>query len=79
MISGRFSKIMVKMAEASEKGSLPHTKYLFDIGGVKEDIQPSRPEQGGAKSGRFAAGRSEEAARGRCAEKCGDGERRRGE
>ncbi|AXC13595.1 hypothetical protein ACPOL_4320 [Acidisarcina polymorpha] len=38
VISGRFAKIMVRMAEASEKGSLPHTKYLFDIGGVKEDI-----------------------------------------
>jgi hypothetical protein len=30
---------MKTTAEKSAKGSLPHTKYLFEIGGVKEEIQ----------------------------------------
>jgi hypothetical protein len=39
LISESFSDIMKNMAKDSIAGSLAHTKYLFDIGGVKEDIQ----------------------------------------
>ena len=39
VVSGKFASIMKTMAERSEKGSLPHTKFLFEIGGVKEEIR----------------------------------------
>jgi hypothetical protein len=39
VVSGNFANIMQTLAEKSAKGSLSHTKYLFEIGGVKEDIQ----------------------------------------
>ncbi len=39
VIAENFVTIMTTMAEKSNEGSLSHTKYLFEIGGVKEDIQ----------------------------------------
>jgi hypothetical protein len=42
-VSRKFAKIMKTMAKKSEEGSLSHTKYLFEIGGVKEEIQRKDP------------------------------------
>jgi hypothetical protein len=39
VVSENFAHIVQTMAEKSAKGSLSHTKYLFEIGGVKEEIQ----------------------------------------
>jgi len=39
VISEEFSDIVETMANKSKAGSLAHTKYLFEIGGVKEEIQ----------------------------------------
>ena len=39
VVSRQFANIMKAMAEKSAKGSLAHTKYLFEIAGVKEEIQ----------------------------------------
>ena len=39
VISTNFVHILDKMAKKSVEGSLPHTKYLFEIGGLKEIIE----------------------------------------
>jgi len=39
VVSGNFANILDRMAKKSVEGSLSHTKYLFEIGGVKEDIE----------------------------------------
>jgi hypothetical protein len=39
LIAQGFSEIMEAMAQRSIEGSLAHTKFLFEIGGVKEDIE----------------------------------------
>jgi hypothetical protein len=38
LIAKQFSEIMESMAERSKAGSLAHAKFLFEIGGVKEDL-----------------------------------------
>jgi len=38
LIAREFSEIMESMAEKSKAGSLAHAKFLFEIGGVKEDL-----------------------------------------
>jgi hypothetical protein len=38
LIAKQFSEIMESMAEKSKAGSLAHAKFLFEIGGVKEDL-----------------------------------------
>ena len=39
LLSEAFPEIVLKMATESINGSLSHTKYLFQIGGVMEEIQ----------------------------------------
>jgi hypothetical protein len=39
LIAKQFSGIMESMAVKSKEGSLAHTKFLFEIGGVKEDLE----------------------------------------
>lgn len=39
IISVEFLSILEALAKKSVQGSLAHTKYLFEIGGVKEDIK----------------------------------------
>ena len=39
LLSEEFPEIMQTLANKSKEGSLSHTKYLFEIGGVKEDIE----------------------------------------
>jgi hypothetical protein len=39
IIASRFAEIIAAMAQKSAEGSLSHTKYLFDIGGVKDELQ----------------------------------------
>ena len=39
LLSEEFPDIMQTLANKSKEGSLSHTKYLFEIGGVKEDIE----------------------------------------
>jgi len=47
LIAKQFSEIMESMAEKSKAGSLAHAKFLFEIGGVKEDL--SRAGRGKAE------------------------------
>lgn len=47
LIAREFSEIMESMAEKSKAGSLAHAKFLFEIGGVKEDL--SRAGRGKAE------------------------------
>jgi hypothetical protein len=42
LIAKEFSEIMESMAEKSKAGSLAHAKFLFEIGGVKEDLAQAR-------------------------------------
>jgi hypothetical protein len=46
LIAKQFSGIMESMAVKSKEGSLAHVKFLFEIGGVKEDLE----RQGRGKS-----------------------------
>jgi predicted transcriptional regulator len=39
VVAGNFANILDRMAKEAVEGSLSHTKYLFEIGGVKEDIE----------------------------------------
>lgn len=39
VLTENFADIMETMAQKSIAGSLSHTKYLFEIGGVKEELQ----------------------------------------
>ena len=39
IITEKFASIIETIAQKSAEGSLPHTKYLFDIGGVKEGLR----------------------------------------
>ena len=39
LLSEEFPDIMQTLANKSKEGSLSHTKYLFEIGRVKEDIE----------------------------------------
>jgi hypothetical protein len=39
IITEKFANIIEAIAQKSAEGSLPHTKYLFDIGGVKEGLR----------------------------------------
>ena len=39
VVTEKFADIMEAMAQESIQGSLPHTKYLFEIGGIKEELQ----------------------------------------
>ena len=39
VVSTNFLDILEMMAKKSVEGSLPHAKYLFQIAGVKEDIE----------------------------------------
>jgi hypothetical protein len=39
IIVSRFADIIAAMAQKSAEGSLSHAKYLFEIGGVKEELQ----------------------------------------
>ncbi len=39
VVLGKFADILEAMAEKSIQGSLPHIKYLFEIGGVEEEFQ----------------------------------------
>jgi hypothetical protein len=39
LIAKQFSGIMESMAVKSKEGSLAHAKFLFEIGGVKEDLE----------------------------------------
>ena len=38
MLREKFADIMGAMAQKSIEGSLSHTKYLFEIGGVREEL-----------------------------------------
>jgi hypothetical protein len=42
LIAKQFSEIMESMAEKSKAGSLAHAKFLFEIGGVKDDLAKVR-------------------------------------
>jgi hypothetical protein len=39
IITEKFANIIEAIAQKSAEGSLPHAKYLFDIGGVKEGLR----------------------------------------
>ncbi len=39
LIAKQFSGIMESMAVKSKEGSLAHAKFLFEIGGVKEELE----------------------------------------
>jgi len=38
ILTERFASIIEALAQKSSEGSLPHTKYLFDIGGLREEL-----------------------------------------
>jgi hypothetical protein len=46
LLTGRFANIMEAMAQKSAEGSLAHTKYLFEIGGVREELQRQSENNG---------------------------------
>lgn len=46
ILTRRFVDIMETMAQKSAEGSMPHTKYLFEIGGVKEELQRLAENEG---------------------------------
>ena len=46
LLTGRFANIMEAMAQKSVEGSLAHTKYLFEIGGVREELQRQAQNDG---------------------------------
>ena len=39
LLAVKFANIMATMAQKSVEGSLSHTKYLFEISGVREELQ----------------------------------------
>jgi hypothetical protein len=39
LIAAEFPEIMKAMAEKSKQGSLGHAKFLFEIGGLKEELE----------------------------------------
>jgi hypothetical protein len=39
LLIARFAEILEMLAQKSAEGSLPHTKYLFEIGGIREYLQ----------------------------------------
>jgi hypothetical protein len=39
LLTEQFASILETIVDKSLEGSLPHTKYLFEIGGVKEELQ----------------------------------------
>ncbi len=39
ILTERFASIIEAMAQKSVEGSLPHTKYLFELGGVREELR----------------------------------------
>jgi hypothetical protein len=40
-IGKKYGEIVEKLAEEATKGSVQHTKLLFDLGGVKEEVEAS--------------------------------------
>jgi hypothetical protein len=46
ILSRRFADILESMAQKSVEGSLPHTKYLFEICGVNEELQRLAQNEG---------------------------------
>jgi hypothetical protein len=40
-IGKKYTKIVQKLADEAVNGSVQHTKLLFDLGGVKEEVQAS--------------------------------------
>lgn len=46
LLTGRFANIMEAMAQKSAEGSLSHTKYLFEIGGVRGELQRQAQNDG---------------------------------
>lgn len=44
-IGKSYKKIVEKLAEEAEKGSVRHTKVLFDLGGVKEELEAVKPKR----------------------------------
>lgn len=46
LLTGRFANIMETMAQKAAEGSLAHTKYLFEIGGVREELQRQAQNDG---------------------------------
>ena len=46
LLTRRFANIMEVMAQKSAEGSISHTKYLFEIGGVREELQRQAQSDG---------------------------------
>ncbi len=39
LITEHYDAILTAIAEQAERGSIPHTKYLFELGGVQKEIE----------------------------------------
>ncbi len=46
-ISGAFSEIVHRLIEEAKGGSVNHTKLLFDIGGVKDQLRHKQKDEAG--------------------------------
>jgi hypothetical protein len=44
-IQRSYKKIVATLAKEAQKGSVRHTKMLFDLGGVKEEVDAAKPKR----------------------------------